>query len=82
VYNKLKQEASSDYKDLFEEEQVLEEEALYRDLSVNWMNILLQIPNLINVEQDRELDNYRPHYPVNWKWESYVDITVRNEGSR
>jgi hypothetical protein len=73
AYDKLKQEASGDYEDLFEEGQVLEEEALYGDLSVDWTNILLRIPNLVDVEQDGELDNYGPHYPVDWKWESYVD---------
>jgi hypothetical protein len=76
AYDELKREVFGEYEDSFQEGQVLEEEALYGDygdLSVDWTNILLRIPNLVDVGQGGELDNYGPHYPVDWKWEDYED---------
>jgi hypothetical protein len=39
--------------------------------------IILRVPIITDVGQDPEVDNYRPHYPVDYKWKAYSPPTLQ-----
>jgi hypothetical protein len=55
----------------------LDDEALYGALGDDWGKIILRVPNITDVGQDPEIDNYGPHYPVDYKWEAYSPPTLQ-----